>query len=153
MNRYCVVFVLSRKYVKNNLAVRSIHSAPLFDCVRFALLPTNNARKLFLLNISIIYRSMVLPARIPSTPLLIRQNELMLRAIIDVNLAKFLSGDVPLFKGIISDLFPSVQQHAEDYTELRLAVDAYMTSKNLQPVPGFTVKIQVCVCACGERMR
>lgn len=65
---------------------------------------------------------------------------LMLRAISDVNLPKFLDEDVPLFRGILSDLFPGLQLPEIDYTHLTGALTQACKDRNLQPLPTFFEK-------------
>ncbi|TMW55097.1 hypothetical protein Poli38472_013859 [Pythium oligandrum] len=71
----------------------------------------------------------------------LREDTLVLRSIIDVNLPKFLSPDVPLFNGIVSDLFPGVVIDPPDRREMLRAIDVVCKRLNLQPVPNFVEKV------------
>ena len=66
---------------------------------------------------------------------------LVLRSIIDVNLPKFLSPDVPLFAGITGDLFPGVVVPSPDRDVFHRAFLDVCAKKNLQPVHYFYDKI------------
>lgn len=69
------------------------------------------------------------------------EGELMLRAVLEVNLAKFLAQDVPLFEGIISDLFPGTSWPSPDYGVLMDALRQNCKLRNLQPTEWFMKKI------------
>ncbi|RZF36882.1 hypothetical protein LSTR_LSTR004570 [Laodelphax striatellus] len=66
---------------------------------------------------------------------------LVLRAIVDVNIPKFLAQDLPLFVGIYKDLFPGVDLPKPDRDELISKLEECLKSKNLQPTDWYLEKI------------
>lgn len=69
---------------------------------------------------------------------------LLIRAMRDSNVPKFLEQDLPLFRGIIADLFPGVVVPFVDYGLLQKAIEHQLDLLHLQQVPSFIAKaIQV----------
>lgn len=66
---------------------------------------------------------------------------LLIRAMRDSNVPKFLEADLPLFQGIITDLFPGIEVPYIDYGQLDKAIKETLTSRKLQIVDPFIVKI------------
>jgi len=66
---------------------------------------------------------------------------LLIRAMRDSNVPKFLEQDLPLFGGILMDLFPGIKVPFVDYGKLQQAIEATLDSMHLQKVPTFITKV------------
>lgn len=51
------------------------------------------------------------------------ENHLLIRAMRDSNMPKFLEQDLDLFRGIITDLFPGTEPDKADYGKVQLAIE------------------------------
>ena len=69
------------------------------------------------------------------------EDRVMLQTIRDVNLPKFLSIDVPLFNGIVSDLFPGVELQVQERPAMRAALLAACKAFSLEPKTEFLTKV------------
>ncbi|KAK9803422.1 hypothetical protein WJX72_010826 [[Myrmecia] bisecta] len=69
------------------------------------------------------------------------EDVLLLRGLRDVNVPKFLAHDLPLFAGIITDLFPGIAPPKVDYDDLLGAVHEACAELGLQPVEAFVAKV------------
>ncbi|XP_022919976.1 dynein axonemal heavy chain 6 [Onthophagus taurus] len=61
------------------------------------------------------------------------EDVVLICALRDSNLPKFLADDAILFQGILTDLFPGVELPVQDYGEFQQTIIAQMVEHNLQP--------------------
>ncbi|KAM9330540.1 dynein axonemal heavy chain 6 [Gastrophryne carolinensis] len=71
----------------------------------------------------------------------LNEEVVLIRALRDSNLPKFLKDDAELFSGIISDLFPGVIIPEHDYGSLQSTIIDVLLARGLQPVPSLVQKV------------
>ncbi|GAX73618.1 hypothetical protein CEUSTIGMA_g1069.t1 [Chlamydomonas eustigma] len=69
------------------------------------------------------------------------EDVVLIRAMRDSNIPKFLSEDARLFNAIVSDLFPEVSVPTQDFGSLQTAVVTACRDRGLQPTPAFVTKV------------
>ncbi|CAN0120098.1 unnamed protein product [Ectocarpus sp. 6 AP-2014] len=69
------------------------------------------------------------------------EEAILMRALRDMNLPKFIKDDERLFRLLLGDLFPSLELPVPEYGALQVAVEKELTSKGLQQHPFLIMKI------------
>jgi len=71
----------------------------------------------------------------------VEENIVLIRAMRDSNVPKFLEHDLPLFEGIVNDLFPGVEVPFIDYGKLQLAIENQLRKIKFQTPPKYIKKV------------
>ena len=61
----------------------------------------------------------------------IDEDGVLIRAMRDANVPKFLKDDLPLFYAIIQDLFPTVEIVENEYGDLKVTIEEIITKNEL----------------------
>ena len=69
------------------------------------------------------------------------EDVVLIRAMRDSNVPKFLEQDLPLFMGIVNDLFPSVEVPYVDYGSLQKEIENQLDINNYRKPPQYITKI------------
>jgi dynein heavy chain len=69
------------------------------------------------------------------------EDGVLIRAMRDANVPKFLKDDLPLFGAIIQDLFPGVEITENDYGKFKETVEIKIDDAELQRNPVFVTKV------------
>lgn len=70
------------------------------------------------------------------------EEQVVYLAMRDMNIARLTADDLPLFNGIMSDIFPGVSIPVVDYVEMNQAITAEFVSKGLQVRRLFNIRSQ-----------
>jgi len=69
------------------------------------------------------------------------EDAVLIRAMKDANVPKFLKQDLPLFFAIIQDLFPGIEIKENDYGKLKVTIEKMIDDKQLIKNPTFVLKV------------
>lgn len=69
------------------------------------------------------------------------EDAVLIRAMRDANVPKFLKDDLPLFAAIVQDLFPTVAISEPDYTFLKKQITESIRTLGFQPKEEFITKV------------
>ncbi|CAM9519888.1 unnamed protein product [Discosporangium mesarthrocarpum] len=69
------------------------------------------------------------------------EEAILMRALRDMNLPKFIKDDERLFRLLLGDLFPSLELPVSEYGALQVAIESELRSKGLQQHPFLVMKI------------